>query len=77
MDSSQLTRHKRDRYSANALNGATPRPIYPLDEEKRIAYKQGSKVVTYNKRTVLPGCTGPTCNEDLLEEPKGPLFLIL
>ena len=71
MDSSQLTRHKRDRYSANALNGATPRPIYPLDEEKRIGYKQGSKVVTYNKRIVLPGCTGPTCNEDLLEEPKG------
>lgn len=70
MDSSQLTRHKRDRYSANALNGATPRPIYPLDEEKRIAYKQGSKIVTYNKRTVLPGCTGPTCNEDLLEEPQ-------
>jgi hypothetical protein len=71
MDSSQLTRHKRDRYSANALNGATPRPIYPLDEEKRIGYKQGSKIVTYNKRTILPGCTGPTCNEDLLEEPQG------
>jgi hypothetical protein len=70
MDSSQLTRHKRDRYSANALNGATPRPIYPLDEEKRIAYKQGSKVVTYNKRTVLPGCTGPTCNEDINYEPQ-------
>ncbi len=71
MDSSQLTRHKRDRYSANALNGVTPRPIYPLDEEKRIGYKQGSKIVTYNKRTVLPSCTGPTCNEDLLEEPQG------
>ena len=70
MDSSQLTRHKRDRYTANALNGV-PHPIYPLDEEKRIGYINGSKIVTYNKRTILPGCTGPTCNEDLLQEPQG------
>lgn len=66
MDSSQLTRHKRDRYSANALNGATPRPIFPIDDEKRVSYKQGSKIVTYNKRTIMPGCTGPTCNEDIV-----------
>jgi hypothetical protein len=71
MDSSQLTRYKKDRYTANGLNGVQPRPIYPLDEEKRIGYKNGSKIVTYNKRTVLPGCTGPTCNEDLISQPQG------
>lgn len=71
MDSSQLTRHKRDRYSANALNGVQPHPIFPLDEEKLTSFKHGSKIVTYNKRTILPGCTGPTCNEDLIHQPQG------
>jgi hypothetical protein len=66
MDSSQLTRHKRDRYSANALNGATPRPIFPLDEEKLSSFKHGSKLVTHNKRIVLPGCKGPICNTDMV-----------
>lgn len=66
MDSSQLTRLKKDRSTANSINSATPRPLLPINEETYISFKQGSKLSTHNKRIIFPGCTGPTCSEDMV-----------
>lgn len=66
MDSSELTRLKKNRSTANSINGVTHRPSLPISGETRISYKLGSKVVTYNKRIILPSCTGPSCNEDIV-----------
>ena len=64
MDSSDLTRLKKNRSIANSINGTSPRPLLPINEGTHLSYKLGSKLVTYNKRVILPGCTGPTCNND-------------
>ena len=65
MDSSQLTRFKKDRSTANAINGTSPKQLLSITEETYISFKQGSKLSTYNKRIILPGCKGPTCNKDM------------
>jgi hypothetical protein len=68
MDSSELTKSKRDRIVANSYTsqGVSSRHLVPtITSSTLLSFKYGAKLVDFNKRIVLPNCTGEQCNEDL------------
>jgi hypothetical protein len=70
MDSSELTKSRRDRVIANSFtsNGISSRHLVPnITSSNLLSFKYGSKLVEFNKKTVLPNCGG-SCNQDLLED---------
>ena len=66
MDSSDLTKNKRNRIISNSLNGriALRHSNITMNSEVLSSYKLGSKRVTFNKLRILPSCSGPECKTD-------------
>jgi hypothetical protein len=70
MDSSELTKNRRDRIIANSFssNGIASRHLVPqITSSNLLSFKYGSKLVEFNKKTVLPNCGG-SCNQDILAD---------
>jgi hypothetical protein len=75
MDSSELTKFRRNRTEANSNNGqkATkpPNKITQMSAQSALNIFLGGKVVEYDKRTILPNCGGKNgagCTQDVLED---------
>ena len=66
MDSSDLTKNKRNRVTANSLNGriALRHSNITMSSDVLSSYILGSKRVTYNKIRILPSCSAPECKTD-------------
>ena len=72
MDSSELTKNKRNRVTANSLSGggiARPHSNITMNTQVLSSYRLGSRLVSHNKRLVLPFCQPPLCDTDLGTEP--------
>ena len=69
MDSSELTKSRRDRVIANSFtsNGISSRHLVPnITSSNLLSFKYGSKLVEFNKKTALPNCGGANCTQDLV-----------
>jgi hypothetical protein len=67
MDSSELTKDKRNRVTANSLSGggiALPHSNITMNSQVLLSYKLGKKQVEFNKKQVLPTCKAPNCDID-------------
>jgi hypothetical protein len=73
MDSSELTKSRRDRVISNSFssNGISSRHLVPkITFSNLLSFKYGSKLLKFNKKTVLPNCGGTNgkgCNQDILD----------
>ncbi len=68
MDSSELTKNKRNRVTANSLSGggiARPHSNITMNSQVLSSYRLGSRLVSHNKYLVLPFCQPPLCDTDL------------
>jgi hypothetical protein len=71
MDSSELTKNKRNRVTANSLSGggiARPHSNITMNTQVLSSYRLGSRLVSHNKHLVLPFCQPPLCDTDLGSE---------
>jgi hypothetical protein len=67
MDSSELTKNKRNRVTANSLSGggiARPHSNITMNSEVLSSYRLGGKYIDFNKRQIFPPCKAPLCNTD-------------
>ena len=82
MDSSELTKNRRDRIIANSFssNGIASRHLVPqITSSNLLSFKYGAKLVEFNKKTVLPNCGGTNgagCNQDVLVNNDGEVTLL-
>lgn len=82
MDSSELTKNRRDRVLANSYTsqGIASRHLVPnITSSTLLSFKIGGKVVEFNKKTVLPNCGGTNgagCNQDLIVQSDGEVTLL-
>ena len=82
MDSSELTKNRRDRVIANSFtsNGIASRHLVPqITSSNLLSFKYGAKLVEFNKKTVLPNCGGTNgagCNQDVLVNNDGEVTLL-
>lgn len=82
MDSSDLTKFKRNRVASNSHNGqkATnpPNKITQMSSTLIMNLAMGSRKVVHNNTTILPNCGGTNgagCNQDLIVQNSGQVIL--
>jgi hypothetical protein len=82
MDSSELTKSRRDRVLANSYTsqGIASRHLVPnITSSTLLSFKYGAKLVEFNKKTVLPNCGGTNgvgCTQDLIIQSDGEVTLL-
>jgi hypothetical protein len=82
MDSSDLTKNRRDRVLANSYTsqGIASRHLVPnITSSTLLSFKYGAKLVEFNKKTVLPNCGGTNgvgCTQDLIIQSDGEVTLL-
>ena len=79
MDSSELTKSRRNRVLANSYTsqGIASRHLVPnITSSTLLSFKYGAKLVEFNKKTVLPNCAGQVCSQDLVGYTAGGLEIL-